>query len=227
MSKGRQAYGHYSWVVELCGVIVYCYPPMNCAGRSQVLPRMAVKEMNEKVSIILRVVVHPKYRTIGLGARLIRETLPLVGTRYVEMVAVMAKYNPFAEKAGMRKIVEQGPSREAVKISKVLSDVGFNLQLLGSEKYVCSVLSNLSPEQMARVKEALAKNDNPRLRKELGDRHRPFGNTAAYVVAVQGADSAKLARVIRVVGMLLQTKVYLFWGSAAFSSMDYDGNNDD
>ena len=197
---------------ELCGVIVYCYPPMNCAGRNKVLPRMAVKEMNEKVSIILRVVVHPKYRTIGLGVRLIRETLPLVGTRYVEMSAVMAKYNPFAEKAGMRKVVEQAPAKEAVKISKVLSDVGFNLRLLSSERYVCSVLYNLSPEQLARVKQVLAKNDNPRLRKELGDRHRPFGNSAAYVAAVQGADSANLARVIRVVGMLLQTKVYLFWG---------------
>jgi energy-coupling factor transporter ATP-binding protein EcfA2 len=112
---------------------------------------------------------------------------------------------------GMRKIIEQGPSEEAVKISKVLSEVGFNLQLRDSEKYVCSILYNLSPEQLSMVKEALAKYDNPRLRKELGDRHRPFGNTAAYVAAVQGADSAKLARVIRVVGMLLQTKVYLFW----------------
>jgi len=111
----------------------------------------------------------------------------------------------------MRKIIEQGPSEEAVKISKVLSEVGFNLQLRDSEKYVCSILYNLSPEQLSMVKEALAKYDNPRLRKELGDRHRPFGNTAAYVAAVQGADSAKLARVIRVVGMLLQTKVYLFW----------------
>jgi len=173
---------------------------------------MTVKELNENVSIILRVVVHPKYRTIGLGAHLIRETLPLVGTTYVEMSAVMAKYNPFAEKAGMRKIVEQGPSKEAVKISNVLSDVELNLQLLGSEKYVCSVLCNLSPEQLARVKQVLAKYDNPRLRKELGDRHKPFGNTAAYVAAIQCADSANLARVIRVVGMLLQTKVYLFWG---------------
>jgi len=196
---------------ELCGVIVYCYPPINCAGRGRVLPKMDVKQLNEKLSIIGRVVVHPKYRTIGLGAKLIRETLARVGTQYVEMVAVMAKYNPFAEKAGMRKIVEQAPAKEVVRISKVLSDVGVNLQLLGSEKYVCSILYNLSPEQLARVKQVLAKNDNPRLRKELGDRHKPFGNSAAYVAAVQSADSVKLAKIIRVVGMLLQTKVYLFW----------------
>jgi len=196
---------------ELCGVIVYCYPPMNCAGRNQVLPKMTVKEMNERLSIILRVVVHPKYRTIGLGARLIRETLPLVGTRYVEMSAVMAKYNPFAEKAGMRKVVEQAPAKEAVKISKVLSDIGFNLQLLGSEKYVTGMLEKLNGDLLARVKGTLAKYDNPRLRKELGDRHKPYGNSAAYVAALKSADCVKLAKVIRVVGMLLQTKVYLFW----------------
>ena len=71
------------------------------------LPRMTIQEMNKKLSIISRVVIHPKYRTVGLGAKLIRETLPLVGTAYVELIAVMAKYSPFAEKAGMQKIAEQ------------------------------------------------------------------------------------------------------------------------
>ncbi len=83
-------------------VIVYSYPPPSCYGRRLVLPRITIREMNKQLSIISRVVIHPKYRTIGLGAKLIRETLPLAGTSYVEMIAVMAKYNPFAEKAGMR-----------------------------------------------------------------------------------------------------------------------------
>jgi ABC-type ATPase with predicted acetyltransferase domain len=77
-----------------------------------------MKELNEKLSTISRVVVHPKYRTIGLGSKLVRATLPLVGTPYVEMPAVMAKYNPFAEKAGMRKIAEQPPPKEALKIAE-------------------------------------------------------------------------------------------------------------
>jgi hypothetical protein len=51
-----------------------------------------MKELNQQLSIINRVVIHPKYRTIGLGEKLIRDTLPQVGTPYVEMVAVMAKY---------------------------------------------------------------------------------------------------------------------------------------
>jgi GNAT superfamily N-acetyltransferase len=78
---------------ELCGVIVYSYPPPACFGRRLMLPRMTIQELNKQLSIINRVVIHPKYRTIGLGAKLIRETLPLVGTPYVEMIAVMAKYS--------------------------------------------------------------------------------------------------------------------------------------
>src|SRR3990170_934900 len=84
--------------VELCGVIVYTYPPPGCAGRNLVLPgRHSMKELNLELSTISRIVIHPKYRSIGLGAKLIRETLPRVGTPCIEMIAVMAKYNPFAE----------------------------------------------------------------------------------------------------------------------------------
>ena len=51
------------------------------------------RELNKKLSSISRVVVHPKYRTIGLGSKLIEESLHSAGTECVEMSAVMAKYN--------------------------------------------------------------------------------------------------------------------------------------
>jgi GNAT superfamily N-acetyltransferase len=114
---------------ELCGLIVYSYPPPAFYGRRLVLPRMTIQEMNKQLSIINRVVVHPKYRTIGLGAKLIRETLHLASTPYVEMIAVMAKYNPFAEKAGMRKIAEQQSVEHVSEVSKVPSKLGFDLHL--------------------------------------------------------------------------------------------------
>lgn len=71
----------------------------------------------------------------------------------------------------MRKIVEQGTPKEAVK-NKNLGRVGFDLQLLGSKKHLCSALCRLNSGQLDRVKVALAEDDNPRLRKELGHRHR-------------------------------------------------------
>lgn len=80
------------------------------------LPHMSMQELNNKLSIINRVVVHPKYRTIGLGAKIIRETLSIAGTAHVEMVAVMAKYNPFAENAGLKKVTEQTPLESVSEI---------------------------------------------------------------------------------------------------------------
>lgn len=100
---------------ELVGVIVYCYPPISCIGRKKAFRRQfTAQEVNEKFAIISRVVLHPKYRTIGLGAMLVRETLPLVGLPFIEAIAVMAQYNPFFERAGLRKIMERFPSHNTL-----------------------------------------------------------------------------------------------------------------
>jgi len=42
-------------------------------------------------------------------------------------------------------------------------------------------------------------------------RHQPFGKTADYVESLRNADNIKMAKLIKMAGMLLQTKVYLFW----------------
>ncbi len=197
---------------ESCGVIVYSYPPPSCYGRRLVLPRMTIREMNKQLSIISRVVIHPKYRTVGLGAKLIHETLPLVGTPYVEMIAVMAKYNPFAEKAGMQKIAEQQKVESVSEVSKVLLELEFDLQLLNSERYVKGKLESLSSEQIDELKAAFIRNKHPRFKKEFAiSRHQPFGKTSDYIACIKNVDHVKMAKLVKLVGMLLQTKVYLFW----------------
>jgi ABC-type ATPase with predicted acetyltransferase domain len=195
---------------ELCGVIVYAHPPPTCFGRRLILPKMSMKELNEKLSIISRVVVHPKYRTIGLGSKLVRETLSLIGTPYVEMPAVMAKYNPFAEKAGMRKIAEQPPPKEALKIAETLRQLGFNTQLLGSEKYVLNKLKSLSLKDIAKIKEAFIKHSHTRFMKYFFC-HMPFGKKQTYVNEIGKASLERLVYLIKVSSFLMQTKVYLFW----------------
>jgi len=121
---------------EICGVIVYAYSPICQPGRRQVFPKVPIQEMNQKLSSIQRVVVHPKYRTIGLGQRLVRETLGLCGTPLVEMIAVMARYNPFFEKAGMRRVWDVQAPEAALKIRDGLIKVGFDVIFLGSPRYV-------------------------------------------------------------------------------------------
>jgi len=199
---------------ELCGVIVYCYPPIACFGRRKVLPKMSIKQLNEKLSIISRVVVHPKYRTTGLGSKLIRETLVYAGTPYVEMVAVMAKYNPFAEKAGMQKIAEQPPAKEALAIAQALEESGFNIQLLGSEKYILEKLKSSKAEDLTKIREAFIKNKAPRFIKYFFP-HQPYGRQKLFVEKLMKASLRRLASLIRVCGLLLQTKVYLFWHKRA------------
>ncbi|MGB9842532.1 MAG: hypothetical protein ACPLKZ_07470 [Candidatus Bathyarchaeales archaeon] len=179
-------------------------------GCKLVLPKMSMKELNEKLSTISRVVVHPKYRTIGLGAQLVKETLPLAGTLYVEMPAVMAKYNPFAEKAGMQKIEEQPPPREALKIAEILQKHGFNIQLLASEKYVLNKLQSLSETETQTIKEAFTKHCHARFMKCFFC-HMPFGKKKVYAKEVSKANPERLAHLIKVCGFLMQTKVYLFW----------------
>jgi hypothetical protein len=39
----------------------------------------------------------------------------------------------------------------------------------------------------------------------------PYGTAAAYSEGVRNASVERMARLVKIVGMLLQTKVYLFW----------------
>jgi GNAT superfamily N-acetyltransferase len=195
---------------ELCGVIVYTYPGAAASGRRLVMPRMDMHELNRRVSQISRVVIHPKYRTIGLGVKLVRETLPLCGTEYVEMSAVMAKYNPFAEKAGMTKVLEQEPGKQALEMARVLKSYGFKHELLGSTSYVLNKFQLLKNEQISGIRKAFIENDHPRFRKVFSG-ILPYGRSPEYVANIESTSIERLAQLIRICGFLLQTKVYLFW----------------
>jgi ABC-type lipoprotein export system ATPase subunit/GNAT superfamily N-acetyltransferase len=195
---------------EVCGVIAYTYPGLGVAGRQKVLPKMPITELNQKLSNIMRVVVHPKYRTIGLGQKLVRETLDKCGTLYVETTAVMAKYNPFFERAGMTKIQETQPAKKAEDIRGVLAKLGFNITFLGSEKYVLSQLKHLTDQELLIVRQAFVKNAHLRFLKEFFY-HQPYGKRELYKQSMKTASLEKLTKLIHVTALLLQTKVYLFW----------------
>jgi hypothetical protein len=140
---------------------------------------MSMRELNQKLCSISRVVVHPKYRTTGLGNKLVQETLPLAGTDYVEMSVVMPKYNPFAEKAGMKKIIEQAPPKEALAILRVLQSFEFNDQDLASERRAQGKLQTLDGKSIKRIKEAFVEHNHPRFMKAFSY-HLPFGAKKAY-----------------------------------------------
>jgi len=125
----------------------------------------------------------------------------------------MAKYNPFFEKAGMRKVAESQPVKEALRIMEVLNKLGFNATHLRSPKYVLKKLASLNARELSMLRIALSENRHPRFMKEFSF-HDPYGRSKFYKKAVETADAQKLAKLTSICGMLLQTKVYLFWSSA-------------
>jgi len=110
----------------------------------------------------------------------------------------------------MKKIIEQPQTKEALAIAAVLEELGFNTQLLGSTKYVLKKLQSLKTAGLDRVREAFIKNKQPRFMKYFFTK-MPYGKTKLYDKKIREASLEKLAHLIKVCGLLLQTKVYLFW----------------
>jgi GNAT superfamily N-acetyltransferase len=120
-----------SFGVETVGVIVYTMPSVglelrNVAtggcfvghGRSK---RLAL--INRNIRCISRVVIEPRFRGLGLAARLVRETMAKLNVPIIEAMAVMGWINPFFEKAGMKAYKGAMPARCVVLI-EALSYVG-------------------------------------------------------------------------------------------------------
>lgn len=106
--------------------------------------------------------------------------------------------------------MEQPPPKHALAIREVLSNLGFNPALLASEKYVLNKLLNLSEEQLQDIRRAFMENVHVRFMKEFFY-HQPFGKRELYKEKVQTVSLEKLAKLIHVTALLIQTKVYLFW----------------
>jgi ABC-type lipoprotein export system ATPase subunit/GNAT superfamily N-acetyltransferase len=194
---------------ELCGVIVYSYPSPLCFGRSQAW-KGTFEELQREVSIISRIVVHPKYRSIGLGEKLIHETLPICGTRYAEAVAVMAKYNPFFEKAGMQKISQSQPATSLTEALTHLETLGFDAALLSSETHNQKLVSQIGKEPVLDVLLKLSKR-NGAIRKRLANLTNVYPRHGEFVSKIYSLDVVGLAKALKRLSFAAQTKVYLFW----------------
>jgi len=113
------------------GVIVYSNAPVVLELRNIAtghvfagLDRSTQLELiNANIRRISRLVIEPRFRGLGLGSRLVRETMPLVNVPIVEALAVMGWVNPFFERAGM-KAYKAKPSAAGVQFIEALSIIG-------------------------------------------------------------------------------------------------------
>lgn len=148
---------------DLIGVIIYSRSYLNLKPRNMVFgdrylftpgDLQKAKLINDEIVRISRVVIHPKFRGIGLGEFLVKETLPLVNARVVEVLAVMAKYNPFFERAGMQRVdYHRDETALYGKMREFLGERSFDFRLARSKAYCRSFFEKLGDEdKMAMLK---------------------------------------------------------------------------
>jgi hypothetical protein len=145
---------------------------------------------------------------------LVRETLPLVDRPYVEAMAVMAKYNPFFEKAEMTKVTVREPEKEIQKGVEGLEKLGFKPYLLASTQSNLEQLKTLSPEKKVEVKMILA---NVGYYKRLRATNKPFISKKDFCEWLKTQNLMIVAQVTSRLAVLAETKVYLFWVSPLLS----------
>ena len=194
---------------ETCGVIVYAFASPTCFGRSKVW-KGTLQQLQKELSVISRVVVHPKYRSVGLGVRLVRDSLLLAGTGCVEVVAVMARYNPFFERAGMRRIAESKPSAAVTGALECLGGLGFDCALLAGVVYGERVVGEVGREAVLLVLEELSRRDAG-VRRRLAGLRNVYPKHEEFMAKITMFDAVGLAKVLKRLSFLAQTKVYLFW----------------
>lgn len=145
---------------EVCGVIIYSSPPVSLRARSRIFGKISMRNLNKYVVRISRVVLKSKFRGIGLGAKLVKDTLEKVNYPIVESMAVMGKYNPFFIRAGMKMI---DTSEEIFRESRIreLGDFllkhGFNLEYIRSRKVLNRFINRLNRRERKKLRKLALK----------------------------------------------------------------------
>jgi ABC-type lipoprotein export system ATPase subunit/N-acetylglutamate synthase-like GNAT family acetyltransferase len=190
---------------RIIAAIIYSNSPLSCKPRNRYLGYVpTADEINQDFLIISRVVVLPKFRGIGLAVKLIKETLSLVNKKYVETIAVMAKYNPFFVKAGMTQVKYEHGKYEQNTLEK-LNHYGFKRELCADVQHNLKVINNLKHEELSNVLEIVA-----------SSRHA-FGNLTKHVSLNREdaltllQDKTTLAEAIAWTAKIAQEKCYYIW----------------
>jgi hypothetical protein len=121
--------------LETVGVIVYSMPTAGAQMRNIATGGVfagldkgtQLKLINKNIRTISRVIIEPRFRSLGLAVRLVKETMPVMDVPFVEALAVMGRANPFFEKAGMTRY-DAPPSANCVRLIEAFSAVGIDEQ---------------------------------------------------------------------------------------------------
>lgn len=148
----------------VAGVIVYGCPTANLAIRNRVTGgifagadlKTGLALLNAQVLTIKRVIIEPRYRGLGLAARLVRETMPLTGSPMIEAIAAMGGVHPFLAKAGMREYV-RGTDAKTERMRAALETVGIGEEAWADLETVQQKLKQLDKRRQHFVEAELAR----------------------------------------------------------------------
>ena len=139
--------------LETVGVIIYSMPTAGAQMRNIAMggifagldkgTRLAL--INKNIRTISRVIIEPRFRSLGLAVRLVRETMPIMDVPFVEAMAVMGRANPFLEKAGLTRY-DAPISASCVRLIEAFSAVGVDEQDLIDPGVVQQKLEKLRTE---------------------------------------------------------------------------------
>ena len=118
----------------------------------------------------------------------------------------------------MKKILESKPNPAVLEAVERLRMLGFNPVFLSSEK--CNI-RQLRGLRSARHVKAILKDLSEAVgiyRKRLWSSHKAHMPKEEFNNCIDKAPLKKLAKMLRILGFLTQTKVYLFWKKISLSA---------
>ena len=110
----------------------------------------------------------------------------------------------------MRRVAESKPSVHVISALERLEALGFDSALLAGVAYGERVVSEVGREAVLDVLEALSRRDASVRRRLVGLRN-VYPKHEEFVAKVAELDAAGLAKALKRLSSMAQTKVYLFW----------------
>jgi len=127
----------------------------------------------------------------------------------VELIAVMAQYNPFAEKAGMKLILKREPHQSISNSIEKLRKLGYNPTMLSSRAYNRRKLYE-NENQVDEVRDALL-SVSTSYYKRLMSCGKPYVKKAEFREWLSKQPLPRIGRCQNILSILNQTKAYLYW----------------
>lgn len=192
---------------KVIGVILYTTPFLENSMRTKALPeyrgipsKERAERINRDILRLSRIIIHPKFRGVGLAVSLVADSMKLTGFKVIETLAAMSKYNPFFEKAGMTRVGVVPFNKEQRLVHGTIEALGGDPILLRNPKNRREFVDSLDDRKKETLIKALMTNVISLFHQ---GRH---GQTERIVreLAVGGLESL-------LENLLSTERVYLYW----------------